>query len=408
MSAQSPRRKLSSDEGSVPPKLALRQSPQQKKVARLLLVLVLALLALWLARDFLAPIGWAVIVAIATWPLYVRFASRFREPTPTLAPLLFTLMVGIILLLPIFLTINEITQDSDTIAQWFRNLHENGLAVPPWLTDMPVAGEAATRWWQTNLSDPNSVSSWLGSVDPGKVFSWIPTLGGQFLYQLLFWFVMLTALFLLFQRRAGLSDEILEAADRLFGEPGDRLASKLVVAVRDTVNGTVLVAVIEGTLIGIVYALAGVPHALLFALLTIAFAMLPFGAWVAFTTAALVLLLSGGSISNAALVFGVGAIVMLVGDNLIWPALVRGTAQLPFLLAFVGIFGGLQVFGLLGLFVGPVIMVALLTVWREWLDAELESFQLSFPIATRSSHDRGRIAADAGDRCETRNRGGSP
>ena len=98
---------------------------------------------------------------------------------------------------------------------------------------------------------------------------------------------------LLFQGGAGLSDQILEAADRLFGEPGDRLASKLVVAVRDTVNGTVLVAVIEGTPIGIVYALAGVPHARLFALLTIAFAMLPFGAWVAFTTAALVLLLSG-------------------------------------------------------------------------------------------------------------------
>ena len=276
-------------------------------------------------------------------------------------------MVGIILLLPIFLTINEITQDSDTIAQWLRNLHQNGLAVPPWLADIPFASEAAIRWWQTNLSDPNSVSSWLGNIDPAKVLSWVPTLGGQFLYQLLFWFVMLTALFLLFQGGAGLSDQILEAADRLFGEPGDRLASKLVVAVRDTVNGTVLVAVIEGTLIGIVYALAGVPHALLFALLTIAFAMLPFGAWVAFTTAALVLLLSGGSIWNAALVFGVGAIVMLVGDNVIWPALVRGTAQLPFLLAFVGIFGGLQVFGLLGLFVGPVIMVALLTVWREWL-----------------------------------------
>jgi predicted PurR-regulated permease PerM len=71
---------------------------------------------------------------------------------------------------------------------------------------------------------------------------------------------------LLFQGGAGLSDQILEAADRLFGEPGAiGLASKLVVAVRDTVNGTVLVAVIEGTPIGIVYALAGVPHALLFA-----------------------------------------------------------------------------------------------------------------------------------------------
>jgi predicted PurR-regulated permease PerM len=372
MSAQSPRRKLRSDEGSTPPKLALRQSPRQKKVARLVLVLVLALLAFWLARDFLAPIGWAVIVAIATWPLYVRFASRFREPTPTLAPLLFTIVVGVMLLLPIFLTVNEVAQDSDTIAQWFKNLQQHGIAVPPWLSEIPVAGEAVSRWWQTNLSNPNAASSWLGSFDPAKVLSWIPALGGQFLYQLLFWFVMLTALFLLFQRGATLSDQFLEAADRLFGEPGERLASKLVVAVRDTVNGTVVVAVIEGTLIGIVYALAGVPHAVLFGLLTIAFAMLPFGAWAAFTAAALLLLLSGGSFWSAALVMAFGSLIMLIGDNFLWPALVRGTAQLPFLLAFIGIFGGLQTFGLLGLFIGATDCVARLARKRSDLSHSFE------------------------------------
>jgi predicted PurR-regulated permease PerM len=367
MSAQSPRRKLSSDEGSATPKLALRQSPRQKKAARFVLVIILALLAVWLARDFLAPIGWAVVVAIATWPVYLRFASQFRDAPPAFAPLLFTLIVGVMLLLPIFLAINQVAQDTDTIAQWFKDLQRNGIAVPPWLSEIPVAGEAVSRWWQSNLSDPNAASSWLGSLDPAKVLSWIPTLGGQFLYQLLFWFVMLTALFLLFQGGAGLADHLLEVADRLFGEPGERLASKLVVAVRDTVNGTVVVAVIEGTLIGIVYALAGVPHAVLFTLLTIAFAMLPFGAWAAFTAAALLLLLSGGSFWSAALVVGLGSVIMLIGDNFVWPALVRGTARLPFLLAFIGIFGGLQTFGLLGLFVGPVIMVALLTVWREWL-----------------------------------------
>jgi hypothetical protein len=67
------------------------------------------------------------------------------------------------LLLPIFLTINEVTQDSDTIAQWFKNLQQHGIAVPPWLSEIPVAGEAVSRWWQTNLSNPNAASSWLGS-----------------------------------------------------------------------------------------------------------------------------------------------------------------------------------------------------------------------------------------------------
>ena len=126
----------------------------------------------------------------------------------------------------------------------------------------------------------------------------------------------------------------------------------------------------EGAIIGVGYVLTGVPHPLLFAVLTIAFAMLPFGAWAAFTVAALVLLVHGGSLLAAAGVFGLGATVMLIGDNLIHPMLVGGTTRLPFLLALIGVFGGLRTFGLIGLFLGPVIMTAVLTIWREWVGIE--------------------------------------
>src|SRR5262245_42273738 len=79
MSAQSTGRKISVDESSAAATLAQPQSLRQKKVARLVLVILLVFLGLWLSRAFLAPIGWAVVVAIATWPLYTRFASRFRH-----------------------------------------------------------------------------------------------------------------------------------------------------------------------------------------------------------------------------------------------------------------------------------------------------------------------------------------
>ena len=141
----------------------------------------------------------------------------------------------------------------------------------------------------------------------------------------------------------------------------------MVGAVRGTVNGTVLVAVAEGLLIGIAYVVAGVPSPVLFTMLTIAFAMVPFGAWAAFAVASVVLLISDGNLWPALAVFGWGAAVMLAGDHFIWPTLVGKAARLPFLVALIGIFGGLQVFGLIGLFLGPVIMAALLTVWREWL-----------------------------------------
>jgi predicted PurR-regulated permease PerM len=113
----------------------------------------------------------------------------------------------------------------------------------------------------------------------------------------------------------------------------------MVDTVRGTVNGTILIAVVEGALIGVAYFAAGVPHALLFALLTMAFATIPFGAWAVFTSASVLLLLHGGSAVAAASVFAVGAAVMIIGDLFVWAALVGGAARLPFLLALIGIFG---------------------------------------------------------------------
>ena len=101
--------------------------------------------------------------------------------------------------------------------------------------------------------------------------------------------------------------------------------------------------------------------------MTVAFAMLPMGAWFAFTVASLILL-GHGSPWAAAAVFGWGAVVMVIGDNFVQPRLIGGYVRLPFLWALIGILGGIQTFGLLGLFLGPVVMAALMTIWREWID----------------------------------------
>jgi predicted PurR-regulated permease PerM len=161
--------------------------------------------------------------------------------------------------------------------------------------------------------------------------------------------------------------QLLATADRILGEPGEGLVEKTVDAIRATMSGAVVVAVSEGLLIGAGYVLAGVPNPALFTVLTIAFAMVPFGAWAAFTTAAVALVAGGGSGIAAGAVFAWGATVMLSGDQFFWPRLVGSATRLPFLFAFVGIFGGLASFGLVGLFLGPVIMAAVLTIWREWV-----------------------------------------
>jgi len=119
-------------------------------------------------------------------------------------------------------------------------------------------------------------------------------------------------------------------------------------------------------LIGVGYLVANAPNAVMFTIFTAAFAMIPFGAWATFSIASLALVASGHGFAAAG-VFCWGAMVMLAGNQFVWPILVGGSARLPFLFAFVGIFGGLAAFGLLGLFLGPVVMAALLTIWREWI-----------------------------------------
>ena len=223
------------------------------------------------------------------------------------------------------------------------------------------------QWWEKNLSDPAAAASWIRSINADKAAEWTSALGSQLLHRGFMFFLCLIALFGFLRHGAWISNRLLDTADRILGDPGERLASKMVGAVRGTVNGTVLVAFAEGLLIGIAYLLAGVPSPVLFTLLTIAFAMVPFGAWAAFSVASVVLLISDGNLWSALGVFGWGVAVMLAGDHFVWPTLVGNAARLPFLVALIGIFGGLQVFGLIGLFVGPVIMAALLTVWREWL-----------------------------------------
>jgi predicted PurR-regulated permease PerM len=354
-----------------PEKRVLPIDARARLVTRTAFAILVVLLAFWVARDLLSALTWAAIIAITTWPIYIRFATLISDGrSPVLVPMLFTLLTGLVLLVPIILTVHQIAQGSDAFVRWVSQLRRDGIPVPVWVAQLPIAGEYLDHWWQANLGNPKAMVEWLRGVNLESVTAWTSALGGALLHRLFLFLITLVALFWMFRDGAWLANRALATADHLLGNPGERLASKMAEAIRGAVNGTVAVAVAEGAIIGIAYVLAGVPHPLLFAVLTIAFAMVPFGAWVAFSAAALVLLLHGGSLLPAAGLFGFGAAVMLIGDNFIQPAFIGGTTRLPFLLILIGIVGGLQTFGLIGLFLGPVIMSALLTVWREWVGVE--------------------------------------
>jgi predicted PurR-regulated permease PerM len=341
-----------------------------RALAQTAVAILVVLLALWVARDFLVALTWAAVVAVATWPLYTRFATRMLgRRFSALAPLLFTLLTGLVLLVPIVWTVHQFALGSNAFALTLNRLRESGIPVPTWLAQLPIAGEYLDLWWRSNLSNPESLAEWLRGVNIENVTAWTSSLGGELLHRLFLLAMTLVSLFLILRDGAWLADRALATADRLLGNPGERLVSKIADAIRATVNGTVAAAILKGAVIGIAYILTGVPHPLLFAVLTMALAMVPLGAWVALITAGLTVLLHGGTLLAAIVLFCFGAAMLLIGDNLIQPALIGGAARLPFLLVLIGILGGMQSFGLVGLFLGPVIMAAFLTVWREWIGA---------------------------------------
>jgi predicted PurR-regulated permease PerM len=339
------------------------------RTTRLAFGIALVAIGLWVARDLLLPLTWAVIIVVTVWPLYQRTFHRLAGRQSSLAPLWFTGLTGLVLLLPLGFVTFVAGREAVSWAGWIAQAQQHGISPPEWLARLPLLGNRLLAWWRAHLSDPRAASHLLDRVNPGALANWVSVFGAQLVEIAIFLLVTLLGIYVLLRDGERLRRRALALADQLLGDMGERFAERLVLAVRGTVAGTVLVALGEGALISIGYVIAGVPRPTLFGAVTVICAMLPSGAWVTFAVASLLLFAQGHAIAAAGL-FGFGAAVALVGDHVVQPKLIGGRTELPFLWAIVGIFGGLATFGLVGLFLGPVIMAAVLMIWHELFEAD--------------------------------------
>jgi predicted PurR-regulated permease PerM len=335
--------------------------------ALLVLTAVLGLLAAWLLRHFLAALAWASVLAIATWPLYSRFAGRFSGRGGLLAPFLFTLLIAILFVLPLAFLAIEVGREALVFVHWASAVQETGLMVPEWVARLPF-GAYLTAWWKANLSDPGAAAQLLGHVDKSVLIDWIRSLGVELLGRSTILIFTLLAVFFLYRDGATLGHHLVAMAKRAFGPEGEQLGARLVAVIRGTVDGLVLVGLAEGLLLGVAYGIVGLPHAALLGALTCVLAMIPFGAPIVFILGAL-FLLAQSEIAAAGALFGFGVAVTFVADHFVRPVLIGGTARLSFLWVLLGILGGVETFGVIGLFLGPAILATLVALWRYWVAA---------------------------------------
>jgi predicted PurR-regulated permease PerM len=199
------------------------------------------------------------------------------------------------------------------------------------------------------------------------VAAWARLYGAELVHRLIIFGFTLLTLFFLFRDGTVFSRQLVRLSDRLLGPDGERIGRHMVQAVLATVNGLVLVGLAEGAIMGIAYIVAGLPHAVTTAALTGILAVIPFGAPVAFGGAALYLAAMGSVVAGVA-VFCFGLVVVFVADHAVRPVIIGGAARLPFLWVLLGILGGLETFGIIGLFLGPAIVAALISLWRDWTE----------------------------------------
>ena len=339
-------------------------APGQRRAA-LVAAGLLALAVLWIVSPFLPALGWALIVGVSLWPLHEAAQARTSARMRDLMPALVTLLVALAFVIPLVAVLRLALRDWVEVSQWLQQANATGLPAPAALGHLPF-GDKLLVLWHDNLAQPGAlgrISARSSAVTRG--FGGSGHLLGMVVHRVVLIGFMLLALFFLLRDGAHVAQALRIGARRAFGPSGERLGEQVVRAIRGTVNGLVIVGLGQGVIMGVTYELAGVPHPALLGLLTGLLSVVPLGSMLAIALAAGSLAAAGGMVT-AVVVFGVGAVVVFVADHFVRPVLIGGATRLPFIWVLLGILGGIEMVGLIGLVLGPALMAAVLLLWREW------------------------------------------
>ncbi|WP_412479007.1 AI-2E family transporter YdiK [Azonexus sp. IMCC34839] len=326
-------------------------------------------LSLWVLRPFLAASVWAATVVVATWPLFRDLELRLGGRR-WLAIGLMSLGMLLLLVLPLWLAIDTIFDHFDQYTAAVTGLAEKGLPpAPAWLAGMPLVGEkASSAWNQAIAGGGTELASKLSpyATDAGKwVLAQVGSLGGMLLQFLL---IVGIAGILYAEGEAG-GRLVLRFGRRLAGERGANSVILAGQAIRGVALGVGVTALVQTVLGGIGLAVAGVPFAGLLSALMLMLCIAQVGPMVVLLPAVGWMYWVGDT--GWATFLLVWSLIVGTLDNFLRPMLIRRGADLPLLLIFAGVIGGMLSFGLIGLFVGPVVLAVTWTLMLAWIEDAL-------------------------------------
>lgn len=332
------------------------------------LLLFIALAGLYFLRGFMVPGLAALIIGLASWPFYRQLVNKCGN-NETLAASIALVIVLVVLIVPLSIALNFAIQEASSFIRWALTANREGVEVPEWISDLPFVGERLSEVWALYVGEPQALGTLVQIVSGehlGNIYRMVLSATGNVFHLFLTVLFMLITLFFIYKDGDKILKQIDIVGERILPLRWQRFSRVVPATINSTVTGMGLIALGEGIVLGIAYWIAGVPSPALMGVVTGFMALIPGGAPLSVTVVSLYLIGSGTPLAGVAL-FLWGAIELFIVDKTIRPKLVGGPVRMPFLPTFFGLVGGVQTMGLVGLFIGPVLMALLVAIWREWL-----------------------------------------
>ena len=339
------------------------------EVIRLLAVILsvagIAAVSVWIMAPFLPAILWAATIALATWPLLMRLQGVLGGKRWAASTVL-TLLLFVGFFVPLLLVLEGLVDHAGDAATLANQLSANGLpAAPAWLDRIPVAGSRISAYWNGLAQlDPAALRE---RLEPAlrTVTAWLLGSAGSLLRLVLQVILTIVVTSLLYASGEQVAAAVRAFARRLGGDGAEALAVLAGNSARAVALGVVATAVLQALLTGIALALAGVPGAGLLAGAALVLCLAQIGPLV--ILAAAVAWLYWSQQTTAATALLIASIGLVSMDNILKPILITRGANLPLLLVFVGVIGGMFSFGLIGIFIGPVVLAVGWTLLQNWV-----------------------------------------
>jgi predicted PurR-regulated permease PerM len=335
-------------------------------VLAVLLIAALLYSGFLVFRPFLPATIWASMIVISSWPIMLSVQRRLRG-SRTLAVMAMTGVLVLLLILPLTIAVVAIVDNINLAGEKIAQLTSSGIPeLPQTVKELPFVGASFAKTWEGLTAA--SKEELFSKIKPfiGTAVTWImQQIGGLGMVLVHFLLTILIAIILYFKGEVA-ARGLLSFARRLANERGESAVILASQAIRAVANGVVVTALIQSALAGVGLLIAGVPYAFILASIAFLLSVIQIGVGPVLIGAIIWLAYNAGSFTLWA--FVIWAVIVMSVDNFIRPFLIRRGADLPLLLIFSGVIGGIISFGIIGIFVGPVVLAVGYTLLRSWVD----------------------------------------